>query len=196
MSELFHRDPLDLAPHAPRYRPAAWGVLVLGLLVAAAGAWPLFNSMQAWQQARDAQRGAQVSQRAQAEARRKALLRPSDAVALERARAQLKLQQSMQRSWAGLLDALEAAAHQVRGGVSIAALVPAASQAGGSQVNLTALAANARVMLKYIEVLQHDPRVSVAELTQQQPDERTGPEVIRFQMHLVWEPGVSVGVAP
>ena len=38
MSELFHRDPLDLAPHAPRYRPAAWGVLVLGLLVAAAGA--------------------------------------------------------------------------------------------------------------------------------------------------------------
>lgn len=192
MKSLFFGDPFDIAPQARRPTQASWVVLAGGLLFAGLCAWPLTKSLQAMKQIETAQRSASAELKNQAEGQRAARLRQNDPAVLERVRAQQKLQQILRMSWSGLLDALEIAAYQVDGGVSILALVPSKTQGNAAQVGITALAANPAIMLKYIGSLQQERHVRQVELTAQQPEDKVGPQVIRFQLAVLWEPGATV----
>lgn len=188
MKSLFMRDPFDIAPQARRPTQASWLALAAGLLFAGLCAWPLTKSLQDMKQIEAAQRSASAELKKQAEGRRAARLRQNDPAVLERVRAQQKLLQTLRMSWGGLLDALEIAAYQVDGGVSILALVPSKTQDDAAQVGITALAANPAIMLKYIGLLQKERHVRQIELTTQQPEDKVGLEVIRFQLAVVWDP--------
>lgn len=188
MKSISVRDPFNIAPHAPRHTRASWMVLAAGLLFAGGCIWPLAQGIQAMKQATDVHTAANAAVRSQADVQRTALLRQNDPAALARAKAQQKIQTMLRMSWSGLFGALETAAQAVRGGVSILALVPSNAQANVAQVSVTALAANPHVMLKYVDALQKNSYIRNVEVTMQQPDEKTGPDVIRFQMTVLWDP--------
>jgi hypothetical protein len=192
MKIKFIREPFDIAPKAPRYTPAAWKALGAGLAFLALCSWPLATSLQALQRANNAQSLARQMLGSQAEALRSVRQRLSDPAMVEKIKAQQRLQQMVRMSWFGLFDALESAAQGVRGGVSILSLIPSQAQADATQVRLTALAANAPIMLEYIRVLRKDPRILQADLTSQQTDGNVGPGVIRLQMTVLWNPQATM----
>lgn len=184
----FKPTPFDIAPEAPRYTAAAWRTLVAGLLVLLACAWPLARSLQELQRARGERSRAQSELQAQASAQRAARARLDDPVVVEKIKTQQRLQQMVRMSWFGLFDALETAAQEVRGGVSILSLIPSNTQAEAMQIRLTAVAVNAPLMLEYLRVLKKDPRIIAVELSSQQADDNAAPGVIRMQLNISWNP--------
>lgn len=184
----FRHGPFDIAPRAQRYTALAWRVFGLGILFLLACTWLLFRSLQDLHGAQAAQTSMRAERRALADAQHMAQARLSDPVVMEKVKTHQRLQQMIRMSWFGLFDALEAAAQEVRGGVSILSLVPSQAQAEATQVRLTAVAANAPIMLDYLRVLRKDPRILSAELGSQQPDDNIGPGVIRMQLTVVWNP--------
>lgn len=194
MKGLFSRDSFDIAPQARRPTRASWVALAAGLLFASLCTWPLVMSVQALRQTAAAQNRASAATRTMEEGQR-AAMRQNGPAAAERSRAQKKLQQTLRMSWSGLLEALETATHQVQGGVSILTLVPTKVQDEAAQVSITAMAANPAIMLKYIGSLQKDIRVRQVEISTQQPDDKVGPEVIRFQLSVLWDPTAQISPA-
>lgn len=184
----FKHTPFDVAPQAPRYTATAWRTFGIGVLVLLVCAWPLARSLQELQRAQVAQTLVHAERQAQANAQGTAQARLSDPMMVEKIKAQQRLQQMVRMSWFGLFDALETAAQEVRGGVSILSLVPSQGQADATQVRLTAVAANAPLMLEYMRVLRKDPRILAAELKSQQADDNVGPGVIRLQLNVLWNP--------
>lgn len=184
----FKHAPFDIAPRAPRYTATAWRTLVAGVLVLLVCAWPLARSLQKLQRAQEALTQVRAERQVQANTQRTAQARLGDPMMVEKIKAQQRLQQMVRMSWFGLFDALEAAAQEVRGGVSILSLVPSQTQADATQVRLTAVAANVPLMLEYIRVLRKDPRILAAELSSQQADDNVGPGVIRMQLNVLWNP--------
>lgn len=197
MRRLRFRDrPFDIAPRARRYTALAWRIFGLGLLFLLACMWLLVRSLQDLHGAQAAQTSMRAERRALADAQHMAQARLSDPVVMERVKTQQRLQQMIRMSWFGLFDALEAAAQEVRGGVSILSLVPSQAQTETTQVRLTAVAANAPIMLAYLRVLRKDPRILSAELGSQQPDDNVGPGVIRMQLTVVWNPRTFTQAPP
>lgn len=192
----FRNGPFDIAPQARRYTAVAWRVFGLGVIFLLASTWFLVRSLQDLQKAEAAQANVRNERQALAMAQRTAQARLSDPVVMEKVKAQQRLQEMIRMSWFGLFDALEAAAQEVRGGVSILSLVPSQAQAEATQVRLTAVAANAPIMLDYLRVLRKDPRILSAELTSQQPDDNVGPGVIRMQLTVVWNPRILAQASP
>lgn len=188
MKPRFRHSPFDIAPRAQRYTRAAWGVLGAGLLFMLACASLLMHARQDLRNTQAAQTDAQAERQAYAATQRLVQARLSDPVVMEKTKAQQQLQQMIRMSWFGPLDALETAARDVRGGVSLLSLVPSQAQAEATQVRLTAVAASAPVMLEYLRILRKDPRILSAELNSQQPDENVGPGVIRMQLTVLWNP--------
>lgn len=180
------RDALNIAPHAPRHTVAGWLTLSIGLLAAGVGAWLLAMGMLSLQRAHEMQERVALGLRAQAQSQRAARQRQTEPAVLAQLKAQQRVQQVLRTSWAGLFDALESAAYVVRGGVSILSLMPSKSQGESTQVNLTALAANAPIMLEYLRALRHDHHLQRVELASQQPDDNAGPGVIRFRLSVEW----------
>lgn len=195
MKPRFRHSPFDIAPRAQRYTRAAWGVLGAGLLFMLACASLLMYARQDLRNAQVAQTDAQAERQAFAATQRLAQARLRDPIVMERTKAQQQLQQLIRMSWFGLLDALEIAAKDVRGGVSLLSLVPSQAQAEATQVRLSAVAVSAPVMLEYLRILRKDPRILSAELNSQQPDENVGPGVIRMQLTVLWNPQ-AVALAP
>lgn len=189
---LFKRAPFDIAPKAPRYTAAAWRILAAGLLVLLACAWPLARSLQELQRAQGERSRAQSELQAQASAQRAVRARLDDPVVLEKVKIQQRLQQMVRMSWFGLFDALETAAHEVRGGVSILSLIPSNAQAEATQIRITAVAVNAPLMLEYLRVLRRDPRIVAVELSSQQADDNAAPGAIRMQLNISWNPQALV----
>lgn len=183
----FKRSALDIAPKARRYTPGAWRFLAVCAFFFALCAVPLVINWQRLQQAMRDRDAVQAELLAQSAASRSAAARQADPAMVQRVKAQERLQQMMRMSWFGLFDALETAAHEVRGGVSLLSLTPAATQGDATQVRLTALAASAPLMLQYVRVLRRDPRIVAVEMTSHQPDDQAGPGVLRMQLLVVWD---------
>lgn len=184
----FEHTPFDIAPQAPRYTAAAWRILGAGVFVLLACVWPLASSLQELQRAQDVHSLVRAEYQAQVNAQRAAQARLSEPMMVETIKAQHRLQQMVRMTWFGLFDALEAAALEVYGGVSILSLVPSQGEAEATQVSLTAVAANAPIMLEYIRVLRKDSRILAVELNSQQADDNVGPGVIRLQLNVLWNP--------
>lgn len=185
---MFVRDPFDIAPNASRYTRASWLTLVLGLAFMLFCGVLLERGFQAMKQAEEATRKQHELVHAQAESKAAARRTQADPAALERARAQQKLQHILRMSWSGLFDALESAGRKVDGGAVILALAPARTQADAAEVGLTALAISTHVMLEYIRALEGNPHVREVQLVMQQPARNAGTQVVRFQLSVLWDP--------
>lgn len=184
----FRNAPFDIAPGAQRYTTTAWRIFGFGLLSLVTCAGLLVYTLQELQSARAAQTSVRAERQVLADAQRAAQARQNDPLVLEKVKAQQRLQQMIRMSWFGLFDALETAARNVRGGVSLLSLVPSPTQAESIQVRLTAVAANTPVMLEYLRLLRKDARILSAELNSQQPDENVGPGVVHMQLTVLWNP--------
>jgi hypothetical protein len=195
MSRLFIRDPFDIAPLARRYTAASWVVLAMGLLAAGAGLWHLTSSALVFTKADDAYRASALALRDSADRQRKDRLRQSGQATLASVYSHYQRQDQADTAWAGMFDALEIAALNVRGGVSIITLVPSKVQVGSLEMEITALAVNPDIMLKYLAVLQRDARVRQVEIAAQQSDDKQGGEVVRFQFNIRWDAGFTVSTS-
>jgi hypothetical protein len=195
---MFVRDPFDIAPGASRQGPASWVALAVGVMFAMVSAFLLAMSVRVLNVASEANKTSAEQSRAAAAAEAAARLKRSDPAALERMRAQQKLQQMLRTSWSGLLDALEFASQQTDGHATVLSLVPVKTQAGAAQVGITALALSNQVMLDYVRALQKDPHVREVRLLMQQPALSGTTPVVRFQLALLWQPrpGSSASALP
>jgi hypothetical protein len=192
----FRHSPFDIAPGAQRYTRTAWRVFGAGLLFLLACIWLLLHARQELRNAQAAQTDVQAERQALVTAQRLEQTRLNDPVVMAKTKAQQSLQQMIRMSWFGLFDALETAARDVRGGVSLLSLVPSQAHTEATQVRLTAVAASAPVMLEYLRILRKDPRILSAELNSQQPDENVGPGVIRMQLTVLWNPQALAPAQP
>ena len=182
----------NVAPVATRHVPLAWVMLAGASLLFIASLFPLYRELDRLSTAKSAQSTLVKTMQREAAEQRKRLNEQNTAAAQEREKIKAQLQEFAHMSWDGIFDALEVAADTVHAGVSIISLAPAKVNGTATQLNLTALAANVPIMLAYINALQKDPRVSLVELSTQQPDEKVGPAVVRFRLSVVLNPKVQV----
>ena len=185
---MFVRDPFDIAPNASRHTRAGWLALAMGLLFALFCGSMLERSLRAAKQAEESTRKQREALQAQAESTAAARRNQADPAAVERARAQQKLQHILRMSWSGLFDALESAGGQVDGGAAVVSLAPAKTQADAAEVAITAVAVSHQLMLDYVRALQQHPHVSQVQLVTQQPAMNAGAPVVRFQLSILWDP--------
>jgi len=148
----------------------------------------LGRGVQAWNQAEATSRTQRQLLRVQAEKEAASRRMNSDPAALERIRAEQKLQQMLRMSWAGLFDALEASGKEVGGRATVLSLAPLKTQADAAEVGITALAVSNQVMVDYIRALEKDPHIREVQLSMHQPSLSAGVEVVRFQLSVLWDP--------
>lgn len=178
----------NIAPHAPKFRLRTWVALAVASGLAftlACGAVYVAKTNEGLQDQIDKQ---QRLNRRKAAQERRDMSAEADPAKREQLQAATQLQRMSQVSWDGLFDALEVATKAVSGGVSISSLVPAKIEPDNATVNVTAWAANAPIMLAYVRNLAQDPRLRRIDILMQQPDEKVGPQVVRFQLALLWNP--------
>jgi len=183
---------LNLAPAAQRHSLLSRLLCLASIAALLACLYPLQSTWYANEEANERLvRAATQLKKRQVQVQRDRLDESTpDAVARGKTRAQV---QDMARlSWDGFFDVLEISAKAVDAGVSVLAMVPSKVATGATHVNVTALASNAPIMLAYLESLKEDPRVLEAELVTQQPDEKSGPSVIRFQANVQWDPNIYI----
>jgi hypothetical protein len=182
----------NVAPGAQRHLPIAWVMLAIGVVALGASLYPLTHELNLLSGAKAAQTNMVKTLRREAVEQRKQMAEQTNTAALEREKIRSQIQESVQMSWDGIFDALEMAADTVHAGVSIISLAPTRVNGTSTHLNIAALAANAPIMLAYIEALKKDPRVLQVELSTQQPDEKVGPAVLRFRVSVVLNPKISV----
>lgn len=179
---------LNIAPQAPRYSPLTWMILFVSVALLCASLAPLtsrIHDLNAVKEQRLKQQGINAAV-ANKILRHRA---GTDTAAIrERANAHNAFRARLQMSWNSVFDALEAAALSVHGGTSIVLMIPKKVAADEIHVDLTALAANLPIMLAYLETLKADPRVRAVDLITQQPDVKTSPDAIRFQITVRMDP--------
>jgi hypothetical protein len=170
--------------------------VLVGVAALLACMFPLRNAWVAHEDAKErlASINALIKKR-QAQVRREKLEEESPETTL-RQQSRSAASELVRFSWEGFFDVLEISAKAVNGGVSIVAMTPSKVATGQAQVNLTALASNVPIMLSYLDNLRDDPRMMEVELLTQQPDDKTGPNVIRFQANLVWSPEIYIQKTP
>ncbi len=178
----------DIAPLAPRHTTAAWVCLAGGLLFAGACMVPLGVSWKALHSAREAAGQARVALQRKSAVERAMAAEMASPAAMQRAKAWAQQMGLARISWSGLFEALEIAASEVKGGVSILSLTPTKLQPAEAELAITALAADASIMLTYIETLRKIHPAQRVNLTIQQPEEKVGPNVVRFQLSVAWDP--------
>jgi hypothetical protein len=196
MTMFLDPERFNMAHTTRRHAPLAWVLLGLSVLLCVFSLYPLRQSLQALDDVSAQQREFNKISKHQADTLRKENLQNSSLPTLERDKAQRQLQDFVHMSWDGIFDALEVAVDAVRSGVSIVALVPAKVQPSNVELNITALASNTPIMLTYLKALKADLRILQVELATQQPDEKTGPGVIRFQFNVVFNPKINVDHPP
>lgn len=192
MTAFLDSEGFNVAHPTRRHPPLSWALLGLSALLCALSLYPLRLSLTALDAAEVRQRQFNQMSKRQAEGLRKAKLLQNSPPMMERDKAQRQIQDFVHMSWDGIFDALEVAVDAVRSGVSIVALVPTKVQPSSIELTITGLASNAPIMLTYLKALQSDPRILQVQLENQQPDEKSGPGVVRFQFNLVCNPQVSV----
>ena len=185
----------NVAPGARKHLPIAWLMLAAGTVAFAICLYPLTHELKRLSTAKAAQAALSNTMRRDAAEQRKQVAEQNNAAAMDRERIRAQIQESVHMSWDGIFDTLEVAANTVHAGVSILSLAPTRVSGTATQLNISALAANAPIMLAYIEALKKDPRVSQVELATQQPDEKVNAAVIRFRLQVVLNPKISVPLA-
>lgn len=183
---------LNVAPGAQRHLPMAWVMLAVGAVALGASLYPLTHELNRLNSAKTAQASMVKTLRREAVEQRKQMAEQTNTAAIEREKIRSQIQESVQMSWDGIFDALETAADTVHAGVSIISLAPTRVNGTSTHLNIAALAANAPIMLAYIEALKKDPRVLQVELSTQQPDEKVGSAVLRFRISVVLNPKISL----
>lgn len=194
MSRLFVRDPFDIAPLARRYTAASWVLLAMGMLAAGVSLWQLTVNAMAFTKAGNAYQASTQALKDSGDRQRQDRLRQSGQASLASVDSHDQRQDWSDTAWAGVFEALEIAALNVRGGVSITTLVPSKVEVGSLQIEITALAVNPDIMLKYLAVLKRDARFRQVEIAAQQSDEKQGGEVVRFQFNLRWDSGFTASI--
>lgn len=192
MTVFVNPERFNVAHTGRMHPPLAWMLLGASALLCLLSLYPLHRSLQALDDVHTGQRELNQTSKRQADTLRKQKLQSTSPGTLERDKAQRQLQEFVHMSWDGIFDALEVAVDAVRSGVSIVALVPSRVQPSSIELTITALASNTPIMLAYLKALKADPRVLQVELATQQPDEKSGPAVVRFQFTVVCNPKVSV----
>ncbi len=192
MTHRMHTQALNIAPASRRPPPVAWLALALSLCCVVTCGYFLIMGLRALDEARAHNASLEKSRTTQANDLRKLKMVQSSPEAREHDKALQQVLRYAQMSWDGILDALEVAADAVHGGVSLVALVPANVTPSSVQLSMTALAANAPVMLAYLEALQQDPRVLQVDITTQQPEPKLSPSAIRFMVTTTLNPQVVV----
>lgn len=182
----------NVAPGAKKHLPIAWVMLAVSALAFAVCLYPLTQELKHLSAAKTAQTVLTKTLHRDAAEQRKQMAELNNAAAIDREKISAQIQESVHMSWDGIFDALESAANTVHAGVSILSLAPTRVSGTATQLNISALAANTPIMLAYIEALKKDPRVSQVELSTQQPDEKVGATVLRFRLHVVLNPKISV----
>lgn len=185
-------DAFNVAPNAPRNTPTSWLVLAVGVTFLCASVYPLTASLQAFNTATAISKKAAIALKRQVLERKRAQQEQASPAAQDREKVQNQLRDAARMSWDGLFDALEHAAKEVHAGVSLLALVPGQIHPESTQLTITALAANAPVLLAYIETLKQDAHIQQVEMSTQQPEDKVGPSVIRFQLKVSWNPRIQV----
>ncbi|MDP1956261.1 MAG: hypothetical protein Q8K71_17500 [Polaromonas sp.] len=172
--------PFEFAPHAARYHPLGWALLLAGvsaLLAGAAATWDANNRVDA---TRAQQNRALQSQKAsQEQSRREA----KDPQAVEKLKAQRQLESLLQTPWSLLLDALEASADAVEGRVALLSMSPSTAS---RKVELSLVATNYPSMLAYAEAMKDVSGFSNVKISSHQIDERLGPAAVRFKARASW----------
>lgn len=183
---------LNFAPKAKRHPPLTWVILGASAIVCALCSYPLYyeNELLAVVKSRQAQMLVTIKKDMKALRLQEAEQSKVDASNREKAIAQL--QELGVMSWDGIFDSLERATDVVHSGVSILSLAPVKVGGDSAHLNVTALAANMPILLAYLEAMKKDPRVVQIELTSQQPDEKSGPSVIRFHANVLLNPKIVV----
>jgi len=189
---MFIRDPFDVAPHASRNARASWIALVLGVVFVLVSGLLLARSVNVLRQTEDATRVQREFQQAQAEREAAARLKQNGPAALEKLRAQQKVQAMLRLSWFGLFDALESAGGQVKGRTTILSLAPVKTQADTAEVSLTGLAVSSQVMIEYIRALETHPQVREVQLLMQQPAPSSDAQLVKFQLSVFWQPDCDI----
>jgi hypothetical protein len=184
---MFARDPFDIAPSASRYTTISWMALATGLAFALVGATLLQQSLDAVSVATEARQKSEQMSRALAAREAAARAQQSNPRSLDRMREQQRLQQILRASWSGLFDALEVAAQQVQGHVTVLGLAPVKTQTQAVEIGLTALAVSNETMLDYVRALGDNPHVREVRLLSQQPTLSGTASLVRFQLSVLWD---------
>ena len=179
---------LNIAPQAARHRPLTWLLLLASAAVLCASILPLASSLLALEEAR-----ARRITLDRAGTRLKDIARQersgiATAAAHARDKANGQYRAMIQMSWNGVFGALENAAQSVNGGASIVSMIPKHVSRDDITIDLSALAASLPGMLAYVEALKGAPTVRTVDLISHQPDPKTSPDAVRFQIIVRFDP--------
>ena len=169
--------PRTLARCVHGLSPWAWLLLVSGVLFVAAAGWRLVALQEQESHVRAVLAGARARLASRPEAERRVampLLTPTQSGVINVAVQQLNI------PWAGLLDALEAAALPR---VALLEIVPDAS---ARRLRGVAEARSAEDMLSYIERLRGQQAFSLVLLSSHQMNEAERAKVLRFEFVATW----------
>lgn len=192
MKQAFDPSLFNVASGANKRPPMAWLLLGASMVFLGACLYPLAHGLTRLQDARVSQAALSKAVQRQVAEQRKRSADRNNTASQEREKIRTQIQEFVHMSWDGIFDALEVAADTVHAGVSIISLAPAKVNGSATQLSITALAANLPIMLAYIEALKRDPRVSLVEISSQQPEEKVGPAVLRFRASVVLNPRITV----
>lgn len=179
---------LNIAPQAPRHRPLAWVILFISIAIFCVSLFPLATLIQEIETLSKRKQELQAIASKMVDEKRKVQLSGDSAGTLRRKETNQAFQALTQLSWESFFDVLETAADLVHGGTSIVSMSPKNITSELLAVDLTGVALNMPIMLAYFQALHTDSRLHKVELNSQQPDKKTAPEAIRFQMTLYIDP--------
>ncbi len=179
---------LNIAPQVPRHPPLAWVILLASLGAFCISLFPLGSRIHELNALRERQIELHRISATLADELRREALNGNSLAARERERANHEFQALIQMSWEGVFTALESAALSVHGGTSIVSMIPTRVTPAALDFDLTALASNLPIMLAYLEALKSDPHVRSVKLITQQPDDKTSPDAVRFQITVSLDP--------
>lgn len=179
---------LNVAPGAPKYSGLSWVMLWAGLSSVVVAAWLMNERASALVVAESERATLQRMRLAQEATQRQAAAQATSPAAIARTKARQDLEHAAQSPWFVLFDALEYAAREARGTVSLVSLVPSIGTGAIREARITAIAASPQAMLLYVETLRRDSRLVLAELSGHQADPPAGADAVRAQVTIRWDP--------
>lgn len=188
MTQTIHTDAFNVSTRGKRPAGLVWVVFAFCAVAVVVSSYGLITSLR-----HSAILQTQVQDLSTEQARldmiavkQKAALRSAPAKAL--AKAEQDLQSLSGVNWDAVLDALEMAAADVHGGVTILSLGTTRAQMENVELNVTALANSSQSMLAYVQHLNEEAIAVNVDITHQQPDSQVAAQGYKFQMVAIFNP--------